>query len=168
MEFGVSPFCLREKHHLLSAWTWHISHAHVTFPWSLSGRAGGAAATQGVRSVYGSDQALTSAHSLEVSGPVCSQPAPNAPLSGTVLQLLTPTQRGVQGGKSTPSCAPALLTQLKHIKVDLGKMVIGEDGYTHTWDVSAAFSNWSDQPVEYDLIASVMKSQHYMNLKQKK
>lgn len=73
MEFEVSffgaPFCLREKHHLLSAWTWHLSHAHVTFPWPLSGRAGGAAATQGVRSVYGSDQALTSALSLEVSGP---------------------------------------------------------------------------------------------------
>lgn len=47
-------------------------------------------------------------------------------------------------------------------------MVIGEDGYAHTWDVSAASSNWSDQPVEYDLIASVMKTQHYMNLKQKK
>lgn len=58
--------------------------------------------------------------------------------SGTVVQILTPTQRGVQGGKGRLSHPPALLTQLKHIKADLVKMVIGEGGYTDTWDVSSS------------------------------
>lgn len=66
---------------------------------------------------------------------MCSPPASNVPLSGTVVQLLTRTQRGVQRRKGRPGCPPALLTHLKHIKVDLVTTIIGEDGYTETGDV---------------------------------
>lgn len=63
---------------------------------------------------------------------------------------------------------PALLPQLKHTKVGLVKMVIGEDAYTDTWDVSVALSTLIWATAEYDLVASVMKTQHYVNLKQTK
>lgn len=76
------------------------SHSH-------SGRAGGAAATQGVRSAHGSDQALTSAHSFDVSGLSVFSTCTNVPLSGTVVQLLTPTG-GTAWWKGQTQPSPAL------------------------------------------------------------